>query len=54
MRLAVRDELPSEIDATEIAEESNIFDPNIFFEDESYENSKPSYDEPSITGLEKN
>lgn len=43
-----------EIDATEIAEESNIFDPNIFFEDESYENSKPSYDEPSITGLEKN
>ena len=43
-----------EIDATEIAEESNIFDPNIFFEDEPYENSKPSYDEPSITGLEKN
>ena len=43
-----------ENEATEIEEQSNVFDPNIFFDDEPIEKSKPSYDEPSITGLEKN
>ena len=37
-----------------IEEESeNIFDPSMFFDDdETLTDSKPSYDEPSITGLE--
>ena len=44
-----------EIEPREIIEEEsdNIFDPSMFFDDdEKLIDSKPSYDEPSITGLE--
>ena len=37
----------------ETDDEPNIFNPNLFFDDEPIEKLKPSYDEPSITGLEK-
>jgi len=43
------------IESREIIEEEseNIFDPSMFFDDEEKStDSKPSYDEPSITGLE--
>ena len=43
------------IESREIIEEEseNIFDPSMFFDDdEKLTDSKPSYDEPSITGLE--
>lgn len=42
-----------ETDSTEDKLENSIFDPSMFFDDdENNIQSKPSYDEPSITGLE--
>ena len=42
-----------ETDSTEDKPENSIFDPSMFFDDDEINiQSKPSYDEPSITGLE--
>ena len=42
-----------ENNAIESNDDSNLFDPNLFFNDDTIEKIEPSYDEPSISGLEK-
>ena len=42
-----------ENNAIESNDDSNLFDPNLFFSDDTIEKIEPSYDEPSISGLEK-
>jgi hypothetical protein len=42
-----------EITPDQNVDESNLFDPSLFFDDQIIEKTEPSYDEPSISGLEK-
>ena len=42
-----------EITPDQNLDESNLFDPSLFFDDQIIEKTEPSYDEPSISGLEK-
>ena len=42
-----------EITPDQNVDQSNLFDPSLFFDDQIIEKTEPSYDEPSISGLEK-